>query len=203
MQYPQRTGSWPPGMAITVDTHAQPLLVLLYVRQAWSLAETLHLPALYPIPDTGCCQRPASVAKPVWERRWLSLWGRAWGWYGPGSIRIPGSLHDRQFVTGLAMAQAERGVAFWSTRFGAEGIDAAGFDAWEMDYLAREGELDFERVEPVLVAAWERGLRGIVELPLSGPYLHRLSDTHLVASSHTLRNEGELAAGLAGWIRGS
>ena len=38
-------GGWPADMSLSMDDHAQPIRMLLFIRQAWGLAEDLAAPA--------------------------------------------------------------------------------------------------------------------------------------------------------------
>lgn len=56
-------------------------------------------------------------------------------------------------------------------------------------------------VQPVLVAAWERGLTDLTVLPWAGHCMHRLGDSHLVTSFETAASWSLLRQALAEWIR--
>ena len=175
-------------MAISVESHPRPLLLLLFVRDA-----------LHPAPPAGESRLPPGVPRAIWERRWMSLWERVWGWYGPGPLLIPGTGRVRCFASGSVM-DTELGARFWCTRSGTAGVDEAAFEIWLAGHLGGAGLPDFGAVQPVLVAAWERGLCTIIELPLTGHYALRLGPSHLVASTETLRESVALHRALAGWI---
>jgi len=82
-------------MQISIDNHAQPLKMLLFIRYAWSLTEELNLPELSPVPEIGTSALPDTENKQVWDHRWTQEWHRTWDWYDSReSQRLPISQEE-------------------------------------------------------------------------------------------------------------
>ncbi|NAZ17769.1 hypothetical protein [Glutamicibacter soli] len=193
-------GAWPAEMSLSMDDHAQPIRMLLFIRQAWGLAEDLALPELSPVPGTGASAMPDEADRHLWEQRWIRTWSNAWAGKAHGPHRVPG----------LAAMTAAAGPIgdndFWTHQYGDEGIDRLAFEQWEQMFDPLLGldlgpVLQSPRVEPVLVAAWERGLADLTVVPWAGYCMHRLGDSHLVTSFETAASWSLLRQALAEWIR--
>lgn len=195
-----RHRGWPAGMSLYVDDHAQPIRMLLFIRQAWGLAGDLALPQLSPVPETGSSALPDEVDRDLWEQRWIQTWSNAWAGKERGAHRIPG-LAATTAATGSAT-----GNDFWTQQYGDEGIDLIEFEQWEQVFdpwlgLNPEPVLRSTEVRPVLVAAWERGLTDLIVVPWAGYCMHRLGDSHLATSFETAANWSLLRQALAEWSR--
>ncbi|MGP9031925.1 hypothetical protein ACT17S_02495 [Glutamicibacter mysorens] len=195
-----RHGRWPSDMSLPVDDHAQPIQMLLFIRQAWGLAGDLALPQLSPVPETGSSALPDEVDRDLSEQRSIQTWSNAWAGKARGAHRIPG-LAATTAATGSAT-----GNDFWTQQYGDEGIDLIVFEQWEQVFdpwlgLNPEPVLRSTEVQPVLVAAWERGLTDLIVVPWAGYCMHRLGDSHLATSFETAANWSLLRQALAEWIR--
>lgn len=187
-------------MSLATDDHAQPIRMLLFIRQAWGLAEDLALPELNPVPETGFSAMPDEAARNLWERRWIRTWSNAWGVTAHGAHRVPGLAA----LTTAASRATDNDS--WTAQYGREGIDLTAFEQWEQMFdpllgIDLDPVLRSPQVEPVLVAAWERGLTDLTVVPWAGYCMHQLSDSHLVTSFDTAASWSLLRQALAEWIR--
>jgi len=193
-------GGWPADMTLSVDDHAQPIRMLLFIRQAWGLAGDVVLPPLSPIPETGSSAMPDEADRNLWEHRWNQAWLKAWAHKAQGAHRVPG-LAAPAVATGSVA-----GSDVWTAQYGDEGIDLLAFEQLEQMFDPLLGVnlapvLRSTEVQPVLVAAWERGLTNLTVLPWAGQCMHRLGDSHLVTSIETAASWSLLRQALAEWIR--
>lgn len=78
---PEPDNPWPNDMLIRVNDDPHNLTLLLFVRQAWSIAGDLNIPPLSPVPGCGHSRMPESADASTWGRRWKTSWDQAWGWY--------------------------------------------------------------------------------------------------------------------------
>lgn len=187
-------------MSLATDDHAQPIRMLLFIRQAWGLAEDLALPELNPVPETGSSAMPDEAARNLWERRRMRTWSNAWGVKAHGAHRVPGLAA----ITTAASRATDND--FWTAQYGRAGIDLTAFEQWEQMFdpllgIDLDPVLRGPQVEPVLVAAWERGLTDLSVVPWAGYCMHRLSDSHLATSFDTAASWSLLRQALAEWIR--
>ena len=194
-------GGWPRGMQIQMDTHAQPVLWLLFLREAWGVGRGLPLPQLEEAPDTGFSSLPRGLPDQLVEERWLRTWLAAFSALAGEPCQPPGTGHVQRPVPAAAHS------GFYVLQYGADGLDLRAFECWDQGFEARRqrsaaaSELHERLVEPVVVAAWERGLRKIVVLPWASHGWHRLSAGSLVVSWRTWEDAELLRQALAAWIR--
>jgi hypothetical protein len=90
---------WPHDMMIRVNDGPNHLALLLFVRQAWSLANDMGIPQLEPEPDFGDSQLPAPAHAAIWDKRWKKAWNQASSWYEieePTHHPTPAELRESQ-----------------------------------------------------------------------------------------------------------
>lgn len=183
----ERSGEpWPHEMVIRVD---QPnnLLTLLFVREAWGIAQDLDIPELAPMPAVGDSARPEIPAPDVWAERWADAWHAAWAWYAEGAaahyLHVAGSDHR------AARAAVDPSLPpMWESHFGSTGIDREALWQWTLaiqDEPVTLDEAPERRSLSDLVAAWRDGIDSIVVLPYGIDFSHRITTRHLVVSSTT------------------
>lgn len=194
------SSAWPAQMNLSCDDHAQPIRQLLFIRQAWNVAEELELLVLNPVPDTGTSALPEEHSTRLWQERWLQMWSRVWAEQAGERCKVPGT---GQVLEAKALRDQDE---FWTSLYGTGGFDYAAFARWENMFdpafgMKMDPILRHPKVEPTLIAAWERGLRRFTLLPWAGYYAHRLSDSHLVTSFDTAGDPALLQQSLAQWIR--
>lgn len=176
----------PHGMYFSVDSHAQPLKMLLFVRCAWTLAQELDIPDLYPAPDVGSSALPDDETKEIWEQRWVREWERAWEWYDTREAQTaPISREEMGRLSRSGQPLNPAVPPFWVTEYGMAGLDWAAFCRW--DELTTTTDSSFI---PKLKASEIRsaGIRNITVLPYSGYFAERRNVTHLVVSGETIKD---------------
>lgn len=185
----KRRVAWPKDMVITVDEHVQNLKMLLFVRQAWSLAPDLDIPELNPAPETGNSRIPESLSRDVWEMLWKREWDRAWAWYNIRSAReVPLTQDEMRNISGPGQDLNPLMPPFWTVEHGEDGLDWAAFEAWDQQTTPIPPiNVEFEHV-PALVSAWQGGLTDVIVLPYRGFFAHRLNSGHMVVSTETRRS---------------
>lgn len=82
-----RRVAWPQGMRIIIEDHVQNIKMLLFIRQAWSMAQDMDIPGLSPAPDIGNSRIPDESGREVWEQRWKREWDRSWAWFDSRKIQ--------------------------------------------------------------------------------------------------------------------
>jgi hypothetical protein len=83
----KRRVAWPREMRITIEDHVQHLKMLLFIRQAWMIAQDVAIPELSPAPDIGTSHISEPPSREVWEDRWKREWDRSWAWYDTRKIQ--------------------------------------------------------------------------------------------------------------------
>jgi hypothetical protein len=183
-----------PQMQISIDNHAQPLKMLLFIRYAWSLTEEPNLPELSPVPAIGASALPDTESKQVWDHRWTQEWHRTWGWYDSRESQ-PAPISQEEMIRISRPRQPLHPVVppFWMTEYGTAGIDRDAFTNWD-----RLTTLVTPNPYPKLplLDAWQRGIRNITVLPYSGYVAQRRNATHLVVSENTMKDGGQFLLAL-------
>lgn len=184
----------PPDMQISIENHAQPVKLLLFVRYAWSLAEELNLPELSPVPDAGSSAMPDTESRQTWEDRWAEEWRRMWEWYDSReSQQRPMSQEEMISVSRPGQPLHPVVPPFWITEYGAAGIDRDAFMKWDRVTTAIAPN---PYPELALVNAWNSGVKAITVLPYSGYFAERRNSTHLVVSEDTMKDPNLFLAAL-------
>lgn len=192
--------SWPQSMSLQLDGLPHHILELLYLRRAWGIAADIALPGLDPLPQTGASKLPCDPEKFLWEVRWKKKWKQVWNAQVAGQFRVPGTAI---LSTGSGTG---RYPEFWRAEFGVSGFDQEAFEGWEQHIHESFGRqllqaAHHEQVEPVIIAAWERGLKHVTALPWQGQISLRLGEGHLVTTLGTLDDAQQFRTALAQWIK--
>ncbi|THJ64989.1 hypothetical protein E8P82_13470 [Arthrobacter echini] len=173
-------------MRIATDCHAQNLKMLLFIRQAWVIAQDVPLPELSPAPDVGASHIPTTPPREVWENRWKREWNRIWAWYDSRKVRGAAiSQEEMQDISRPGQELHPIVPPFWSVEYGTDGLDLTAFTTWDEMTLPVLPLRTARAATPALVAAWRDGLTTIIVLPYSGYFAERLSTSHLVVSAET------------------
>lgn len=183
-------------MVIRVEDLPHHLTLLLFVREAWSLAPDIDIPPLQPAPDCGRSQMPHSADASTWDMRWKTMWNEALNWYeiaARGYLPTPAEMRESQ--------DPSQGLnpfipPFWTQRYEWEGLDRDAYQAWEqrlMPKFPHDGEY---RSLQALIPAWKSGIDTIIVLPYRGYFAHRLSHQHLVVSADTRNNPANYSRAL-------
>lgn len=200
----KRRIAWPQGMRITVEDHVQNIKMLLFIRQAWSIARDIAIPELSPTPDTGPSRIPNEPGREVWEKRWKHEWDRSWAWFDSRETQIsPTSQDGLREIPAPGQGFHRVVPPFWPAQYGEAGFDLMAFNAWDVlshpafpSYAERDST-------PALIAAWKEGLTTVIGLPLKGYFAHRLNDSHLVVSHQTRKDPESYSLALNSWRRDS
>jgi hypothetical protein len=179
---------WPHDMVIRINDTPHHLTLLLFVREAWSIAGDLDIPPLNPAPDRGNSRMPASADAATWGKRWKTAWDQAWSWY-----EIEDPTHH---PTSAEMKEAEdlsRGLSpfippFWTQRYEWEGLDRDAYQVWDQGLIPKFPHDGERRSLQALIPAWKSGIDTIIVLPYKGYFAQRLSQRHLVVSADVRNN---------------
>ncbi len=175
----QEAAEWPRDMAIRVSDGSS-LLPLLWLRHhAIGNAEPSLPPAALP-------GEPVSSADAVLVGRWEQLWKRALDHVRLVQELDPRSMSERSDLWSMPSISALTDAVDLEVN--------TGVSLWRASLNAAPGA---ERaVTDSLRLAWERGLRVVLELPLSAPFEARLSGASLVVSAVTRRDRGRYSDAL-------
>jgi hypothetical protein len=193
---PGKRDSWPRDMVIRVNDDPHHLTLLLFVRQAWSIAGDIGIPPLHPVPDCGRSRMPASVDASAWDKRWKTAWNDAWGWYqveDPTGHPAPAEMREAEdpghgpnpFIP-----------PFWTEQYEWEGLDREAYQAWDQSLIPRFPHNAERRSLHELIPAWKSGIDTIIVLPYKGYFAQRLSRRHLVVSAEVRDNPGHYSRAL-------
>ena len=168
-------------MVIRVDDEPAALLTLLFIRDAWGLADCGTPADLDPMPRRGTSALPGAASRDEWSARWLTAWERTWVWYeGPGAVSPTPTFPP-----------------LWQAQYGPDGIDRDALNQWrEAVRRPRSVRLEDEperRSVDALAGAWRTGIDSILVLPYRGYYASRIGNHQLVVSK-TTREDPELYA---------
>jgi hypothetical protein len=179
-------------MTITIDDHAQNLKMLLFIRQAWLVAQDVDIPELSPVPATGHSRIPESASREVWDERWRQQWARSWAWFDVSKVQdAPIPQDEMRDISRPGQDLHPLVPPFWPVEYGEEGFDLEAFNAWDAQTLPTFPPRSERDSLPALIDAWKDGLTTIIVLPYRGYFAKRLSGSHLVVSAET-RKDPEL-----------
>lgn len=188
---------WPREMVIRVNEDPHHLTLLLFVRQAWSIAGDVDIPPLKPVPDCGGSRMPASADASTWGKRWKTAWDEAWSWYqieDPMHHPTPSEIHEAEH-TGHGLNPFI--PPFWTRQYEWDGLDHDAYQAWDQS-LAPKFPHHFERRSlHELIPAWRSGIDTIIVLPYEGYFAQRLTHRHLVVSADVRNNPEHYSRALA------
>jgi hypothetical protein len=182
----KRRVAWPREMRITIEDHVQHLKMLLFIRQAWMIAQDVAIPELSPAPDIGTSHIPEPPSREVWEDRWKREWDCSWAWYDTRKIQDAAISQDEM----RDISRPGQGLhpivpPFWTVEYGTDGFDLTAFNTWDRMTLPTFPSRAERDSTAALVAAWRDGLTTIIVLPYSGYFAKRLNHNHLVVSAET------------------
>jgi hypothetical protein len=203
---------WPHDMVIHVDDTPQHLAILLFIRQAWGIADRADVPPLDPVPDIGASQLPEVPGRKEWETRWHRAWERAWQWYSvqepdPAVRPAPGFIRE---VSAPGRDLNPLIPPFWQSAHGWDGIDADAYSAWLRRCslhaygqpplrTRRAGDFPEPQSLPALIAAWLGGLDTVIVLPYAGFFARRITSRHLAVSAVTRGDPASYTRALGSW----
>ncbi|MDR2997933.1 MAG: hypothetical protein LBU78_07430 [Microbacterium sp.] len=199
--FPMPGNPWPHDMMIRVDDDAQPLLELLWIREAYELRLTGDLPPLL-------CDRPDAGLEPTdrgrWEQRWPLLWDAVLQHIAtlePEPLMdeldrtSPGSPERARLLERLAGPSVHDEF----------GVDAAiGFESWrEQNRAASDAlrdrmlrESPEHRAVKHLVPAWRAGLTQIITIPCRGDHTRSVGPRALLITDETRADPRRFAGAL-------
>jgi hypothetical protein len=183
-------------MVIRVNDLPHHLTLLLFVREAWSLAGDMDIPPLEPAPDLGRSQIPDSADAATWDGRWKTAWDQAWRWYeieDRDHHPTPAEMRDSQ--------DPSQGLnpfipPFWTQQYEWEGLDHEAYQAWEERLIPRFPQDAEPGSLQELIPAWKNGIDTIIVLPYRGYFARRLSRQHLVISADTRNSPADYSRAL-------
>lgn len=190
---------WPHDMVITVEDDSQPLLDLLWIREAWNLHPVaVDLPPLL-VDESNRAQAKTehSGGAATWSDAWPSLWARC--------VDHAGVIRDVAVIERLYETKdgSPERIELLQAMFGPSWRDEFGDKAFTEDYetwnLARfesqarrqPRSLDEEPERKslhALIPAWRAGLTKIVTIPCRGSYTRRIGEHALLMTEET-RND--------------
>ena len=192
---------WPHEMVITIDDDPNPLVELLWIREAWGLqplGDDLP-PLLVDPPDPGMSEgeeRDIAGWQAAWPRLWLDTLRHAGGVRDPGLFDALRSTADNSTERADLIAQL-MGPS-WRDRFGEAGLDER-WAAWtgarfQQRVASRPGSFEDQperRSLEALIAAWRVGLTKIVTIPCHGEYTRTIGK-HTLLMTDATRDEVDM-----------
>lgn len=183
-------------MAIRVNDLPHNLTLLLFVRQAWSIAPDMDIPPLSPEPDCGQSSLPKSADVATWDHRWRTAWHQAWSWYEiEDPTHHPTPAEMREFSNSSQELNPFI-PPFWTQQYGSEGLDQGAYQAWEQRLMPKFPQDAEPRSLQELIPAWKSGIDTIIVLPYNGYFAQRLTRRHLVVSAETRNNPEQYSRAL-------
>ena len=182
---------WPAEMRFFVSIRSPLLLELLYVRAAFAVPSTTNLPpAQLPVAKQAMASGLVELAQ-----EWDDQWQHAVAWE-LGAVDRESSIHaflerpDRAAIAALLPTR-------WTDTDNAH-FDRDLFNDWQAG-LAIWNPPSFEdlpeqRSSSELRAAWERGLRIVIPLPVQGSFGHQVGTNGVVLSEASYNSPPEFSA---------
>ncbi|WP_349899251.1 hypothetical protein [Parafrigoribacterium soli] len=199
---------WPHDMTITIEESSQPLLELLWVREAWGLHPVGDdLPPL--LADQYVSAQP-EVGIVEEFARWQYVWSDLWEACVKHASLIPDpSAFERLRETADGSVERAQGLKrmygrSWRDTFG----DAALTDryrAWTLANFEAHARLrpkDYEEAPErvslaALIPAWEAGLSKIVVIPCRGSHTRIIGEHSLLVTAETRNDPQRYSEALA------
>jgi hypothetical protein len=190
---------WPHDMVLTIEDDLQPLLDLLWVREAWNLKPAgVDLPPRLSVTLVSADAETTSADKAAeWQEAWPVIW--------QACLQHAGQIRDATLLEqlhGTAIGSDER-ISLLQELFGPSWRDCFGDEAFTDQYLAwnqaqfetnshrhsQPLEEEPERVSlAALISAWQAGLTKIVVIPCNGSYTRVIGPHALLVTAET-RND--------------
>jgi hypothetical protein len=195
-------------MTITVKNDTNPLLELLWLREAWGLQPVGEVPPFLTRPPARIVGRQADEG---WEESWTPLW--------KACVEHAGASTDTTVIARLQVtppASAERANLLrglvgpsWRDKFGDHAFDES-FTAWHQEVLEDIGRANAvpldqspeRRALEALVSAWQIGLATVVTIPCQGEFTRVISHSALLVTESTRHDERRYSAALNAFRQG-
>ncbi|MGU3643424.1 hypothetical protein ACLBXX_00530 [Microbacterium sp. C23T] len=195
-------------MSITIEDRADPLLELLWIREAYGLpVEGDDLPPVLMSPPTEQFTPPSAGDGEAWASAWPSLWTSTVEHAGK---EFDPALHERLSHTAngsrerLELLQEIVGPT-WRDRLGPDALDRESYREWnDATFRAKlasrpagiEGNA-LRRDLDAVVAAWRAGMTKIITIPCRGEYNRRVGDNALLITEETMTTSESFRRALA------
>jgi hypothetical protein len=177
-------------MVIRVNDTPHHLTLLLFVREAWSIASDMDIPPLDPAPNCGHSRMPSSADAAAWDQRWKDAWEHAWSWFeteDPTHHPTRAEMHE---IENTDSGSSPFVPPFWTQQYEWEGLDRDAYQVWDHGLIPKFPNGAERQSLHELVPAWQSGIDTIIVLPYQGYFAERLSHRHLVVSA-AVRNNPE------------
>ncbi len=195
---PRPENPWPQDMAIRVNDLPHNLTLLLFVRQAWSIAPPdMDIPASKSRTRLRSIQSAQISRRRHMDHRWRTAWNQAWSWYEiEDPTHHPTPAEMREF-TDSSQELNPFVPPFWTQQYGSEGLDQGAYQAWEQRLMPKFPQDAEPRSLQELIPAWKSGIDTIIVLPYKGGYFaQRLTRRHLAVSAETRNNPEQYSRAL-------
>ncbi|WP_147305847.1 hypothetical protein [Subtercola boreus] len=189
---------WPHDMVLSIEEHDDRLLRLLFVREAWGLGLG-GVPALAGVVDLGESAPPAGFDREAAEVTWREEWAVSWQRFDEFDRQVrPPDAATRALLDATPDGELSSVFSVPPSTFWNAGFDSEAFSRWRRALIYRSLERQRAPLEesperrslPALIAAWEGGLKQIVQLPVTGYFAERISPGCLVVSEETRFDRG-------------
>jgi hypothetical protein len=195
-------------MSITIEDRANPLLELLWIREAYHLRpDGDDLPPLLLNPPTQRLTPPSSIDGQSWTSAWPSLWAATVAHAG---TELDPSLHERLSHTAngsrerLDLLQRIVGTN-WRDHFGPAALDRDSYQEWnhaafQAKLASRPAGLGgnaLRRDLDAVVTAWRAGMNTIITIPCRDEYTRRVGDNALLITEQTITTSDSFRRALA------
>jgi len=193
---PMPGNPWPHDMVITVEDDLQPLLEVLWIREAWRLEpEGEDLPPLL-VDTPSVLDASLRSGAPIreWRDEWPSVWTEVL--QHAGTIRDPRAL-DRLLGSDIGSEERARLLRelvgpSWREEVGTDAItdEAERWMGAQFDHRVSRSQVGLD-AQPehsaleALIAAWRNGLTKIVEIPCRGTFTRPIGPHAILVTAET------------------
>jgi hypothetical protein len=109
-------------MGATIEDHVQNLKMLLFIRQAWSIAHDVDVGA-QPGAGDRHVQNSGVTSRDVWEERWKQEWDRSWAWFKIRAVPdAPISQEEMREISGPRQDLHPLVPPFWPVEYSEDGV---------------------------------------------------------------------------------
>ena len=187
---------WPHDMTLTIEDNSNPLLELLWIREAWDLQPVGDdLPPLLSDSSVGAQIESGSLVE-------IAQWRDGWPVVWEACIQHASQIQDVRLFDELLTTSngsterlellARIAGPYWRDTFGDFALTDR-YGAWAMArceahsrHNSRPLEEEPERVSlAALIPAWESGLTKIVVIPCRGDYTRIIGEHSLLVTAET------------------